>query len=115
MIVSSHNLLELQDLIDEVGVIVNGELVASGTVEEVTRRERRFEIIFDSEVTPEIVVELKKLSQVNQVDYDSFQMTVGLDADHEEGLNGALKRKLLNSKTQGFQVKTWVGPSPQEK
>lgn len=102
VIVSSHNLLELQDLIDEVGVIVNGELVASGTVEEVTRRERRFEIIFDSEVTPEIVVELKKLSQVNQVDYDSFQMTVGLDADHEDGLNGALSQLFLFLVEQGM-------------
>ncbi len=95
VIVSSHNLLELQDLIDEVGVIVNGELVASGTVEEVTRRERRFELILDTEVTPELVVELKKLSQVSSVEFDGYQLTVDLDAESEEGINGALSQLYL--------------------
>ena len=92
VIVSSHNLLELQDLIDEVGVIFDGELVASGSVEEVTRRERRFEILLDTIVTPELVVEMKKLSQVQKVEYEEYQLTVDLDAEYEGGLNGALSQ-----------------------
>ena len=39
---------------------------------------------------------------MNQVDYDSFQMTVGLDADHEDGLNGALSQLFLFLVEQGM-------------
>ena len=101
VIVSSHNLLELQDLIDEVGVIVGGELVASGTVEEVTRRDRRFEILLDRKVTPELVVEVKQLSHVSQVEFDGHQLMVSLNAEHEDGLNGALSQLYLFLVEQG--------------
>lgn len=92
VIVSSHNLLELQDLIDSVGVIVGGELISSGTVEEVTRRARRFEIHLDAKVEVELVVELKQLSHINEVEFSDQQLTVSLNADQEDGLNGALSQ-----------------------
>ena len=92
VIVSSHNLLELQDLIDSVGVIVGGELISSGTVEEVTRRARRFEIHLDAKVEVELVVEVKQLSHVNEVEFSDHQLTVSLNADQEDGLNGALSQ-----------------------
>ena len=92
VIVSSHNLLELQDLIDSVGVIVGGELISSGTVEEVTRRARRFEIHLDAKVEVELVVELKQLSHINEVEFSDQQLTVSLNADQENGLNGALSQ-----------------------
>ena len=92
VIVSSHNLLELQDLIDSVGVIVGGELISSGTVEEVTRRARRFEIHLDAKVEVELVVELKQLSHINEVEFSDQQLTVSLNADQDDGLNGALSQ-----------------------
>ena len=84
LVIASHNLLELQDLIDSVGVIVGGELISSGTVEEVTRRARRFEIHLDAKVEVELVVELKQLSHINEVEFSDQQLTVSLNADQEE-------------------------------
>ncbi len=108
VIVSSHNLLELQDLIDEVGVIVDGKLVASGTVEEVTQRDRRFEVTFGVPVTPEMLVQIDQLDAVQSVNFDSYQMSIDLDASGETGLDQALltlQQKLVDLGTPAYELR----------
>jgi len=108
VIVSSHNLLELQDLIDEVGVIVDGKLVASGTVEEVTQRDRRFEVTFGVPVTPEMLVQIDQLDAVQSVNSDSYQMSIDLDASGETGLDQALltlQQKLVDLGTPAYELR----------
>ncbi|MDG2085524.1 MAG: ABC transporter ATP-binding protein [Planctomycetota bacterium] len=108
VIVSSHNLLELQDLIDEVGVIVAGKLVASGTVEEVTQRDRRFEVTFGVPVTPEMLVQVDQLDGVQSANYDGSQMSIDLDASGENGLNQALlelQQKLVDLGTPAYELR----------
>ncbi|NCG12127.1 MAG: ATP-binding cassette domain-containing protein [Planctomycetia bacterium] len=108
VIVSSHNLIELQDLIDEVGVIVDGKLVASGTVEEVTQRDRRFEVTFGVPVTPEMLVQIDQLDAVQSVNSDSYQMSIDLDASGETGLDQALltlQQKLVDLGTPAYELR----------
>ncbi|NCF99382.1 MAG: ATP-binding cassette domain-containing protein [Planctomycetia bacterium] len=108
VIVSSHNLIELQDLIDEVGVIVDGKLVASGTVEEVTQRDRRFEVTFGVPVTPEMLVQIDQLDAVQSVNFDSYQMSIDLDASGETGLDQALltlQQKLVDLGTPAYELR----------
>jgi ABC-2 type transport system ATP-binding protein len=44
-VISSHNLLEIQDLCDHVAILDKGRLVVSGSVEEITRSGRMLEIV----------------------------------------------------------------------
>ncbi len=94
VIVSSHNLLELQDLISEIAVIVDGSMVESGSVADVTKRARRFELTLGRTPAAEEIDQLKQLPLVRQIEVDQKRITIDIDASGEEGIDGALLQLL---------------------
>ncbi len=90
VIVSSHNLLELQDLIDEIAVIADGKMIETGTIEEVTRRDRRFEIRVGRQVSEDESQKLEQTEHVRKVSPDGNRITVDLDGGGEGGIDAAL-------------------------
>ncbi len=90
VIVSSHNLLELQDLIDEIAVIADGKMIETGTIEEVTRRDRRFEIRVGRQVSEDESQQLEQAEHVRKVSPDGNRITVDLDGGGEGGIDAAL-------------------------
>ena len=94
VIVSSHNLLELQDLIDEVAVLVDGKMVASGTIDEVTGSARRFELRLGRKISPGDLQQILDEELVRAVHQDGVQLTVDLDASAKRGLDEALGQLL---------------------
>jgi len=94
VIVSSHNLLELQDLIDEVAVLVDGKMVASGTIDEVTGSARRIELRLGREISPGELQQILDEERVRAVHQDGVQLTVDLDASAKRGLDEALGQLL---------------------
>ncbi|MDE0957876.1 MAG: ABC transporter ATP-binding protein [Planctomycetota bacterium] len=94
VIVSSHNLLELQDLIDEVAVIVAGRMVASGPIDEVTGSARRFELRLGRVISPGELQQIRDEELVRGVSQDGTQLTVDLDASADGGLDAALDQLL---------------------
>jgi ABC-2 type transport system ATP-binding protein len=61
IIVSSHNLAEIQELCDHVAILDQGKLVACGAVSEITRAGRKFEIQLSRSLT---AAETEKLSSL---------------------------------------------------
>jgi ABC-2 type transport system ATP-binding protein len=94
VIVSSHNLLELQDLIDEVAVIVAGKMVASGPIDEVTGSARRFELRLCREISTGELQQILDEELVRTVSQNGIQLTVDLDASAKRGLDEALDQLL---------------------
>ncbi|MGE4620384.1 MAG: ABC transporter ATP-binding protein [Planctomycetota bacterium] len=94
VIVSSHNLLELQEIIDQVAVIVEGQMVASGSVDEVTQRDRRFEIRIARSLTAEQEAVLRSCPRVQHLESLEDRLTVDLDASGEGGLDDSLTELL---------------------
>ncbi|MEC9475842.1 MAG: ABC transporter ATP-binding protein [Planctomycetota bacterium] len=102
VVVSSHNLLELQEIIDQVAIIVEGKMVASGTVEEVTRRDRRFEIRLSKEPSVEQQEALRGCPAVRHLESSADRLAVDLDASGEGGIDQALTELLQMMLDQGF-------------
>lgn len=94
VIVSSHNLLELQEIIDQVAIITEGKMVASGTVEEVTSRDRRFEIRLARNPSDEQLEAIRSCSSVHQLTHQDGRLTVDLDASGDGGIDQALNELL---------------------
>ncbi len=82
ILVSSHVLTELQDLCDEIGIMRNGKMVVSGTIEEITQRKQSsrtlevelFEISPDLSKFVERWPTLSELKQTHQT-IAQFEMT----------------------------------------
>lgn len=90
VIVSSHNLLELQEIIEQVAIISEGKMVASGSVDDVTKRDRRFEIRIGVKITPDQQDALKSCEKVRHISCSDDRMTVDLDASGDGGIDEAL-------------------------
>jgi ABC-type multidrug transport system ATPase subunit len=102
VIVSSHNLLELQEIIEQVAIISEGKMVASGSVEEVTRRDRRFEIRLGVKITPDQEDALRSCQKVRHISCIDDHLTVDLDASGEGGMDEALTELLHAMLEQGI-------------
>lgn len=102
VIVSSHNLLELQEIIDQVAIITEGKMVASGTVDEVTRRDRRFEIRLAKGPSVEQQEALRGCAAVRHLVSNNGRLTVDLDASGEGGIDQALVDLLQKMLDQGI-------------
>lgn len=65
---SSHNLSEVQSVCDRVGIIRDGQLVASETVESLTRKQfHRISLTFE-QVPPEAAFEISGVCEVSRID-----------------------------------------------
>ena len=89
ILVSSHVLTELQDLCDEIGIMRNGKMVVSGTIEEITQRKqssRTLEVeLF--EISPdlsEFVEQWPTLSELRQTHESKAQFQITHSGDRKE-------------------------------
>jgi len=102
VIVSSHNLLELQEIIERVAIISEGKMVASGSVEEVTRRDRRFELRLGVKITSDQEDALRSCEKVRHISCIDDRLTVDLDASSEGGVDEALTELLQAMLKEGI-------------
>jgi len=102
VIVSSHNLAEIQELCDHVAILDEGRLVACASVEEITRSGRKVELRLSRSLSDTEIEGLLRLPGVAACDPRSRDMryTVSLDLS-DEGLDidrvtASLLRALLD-------------------
>lgn len=80
VLISSHNLAEIQDLCDHVAILDEGHLVTVGSVEEITRSGKKLEVRLSRMLAPEESVSLSSLPGVKSVAGNgSAQYTIHLD------------------------------------
>jgi ABC-2 type transport system ATP-binding protein len=89
ILVSSHVITELQDLCDEIGIMRNGKMVVSGSIEEITQRKqssRRLEIelLEESHQFTEFVEQWPTLSELKKTHDTKAQFEISHSGGREE-------------------------------
>ncbi len=81
VLVSSHNLEEMQDLCEHIAILDNGELVASGPVDVVTGSTQAIRMTFRRDLSDEEIDGFRTLNGVEEVEKidDEFQFIVSTD------------------------------------
>jgi ABC-type multidrug transport system ATPase subunit len=94
IIVSSHNLGEIQELCDHVAILDHGNLVLSGSVDEITRAEREYNLSLSRPLQNSELEELSSIEGVRNIKVVShpganqgkgageYLVTLDLSADH---------------------------------
>ncbi|HIA27199.1 MAG TPA: ABC transporter ATP-binding protein [Planctomycetes bacterium] len=99
VIVSSHNLLELEGIVDEVAIIDHGRILACGHIDEVTRLDRRLVLRFGRDLTADEVQILSVIEGVEGVEADDLEecgeVTIALAAS--VGESAATVQRILRS------------------
>ncbi len=94
IVISSHNLTELEELCDAAAILDRGKLVASGSMEELTRSVGEIRIALASDAPP--VEELRALPCLSAADFDAGRRLLTLayspgKTEAEEVIGEALK------------------------
>ena len=89
ILVSSHVLTELQDLCDEIGIMRDGKMVVSGSIEEITQRKQSYRILEVELWEPstkftELVEQWPTLSELKQTHESKPQFEISHSGDREE-------------------------------
>jgi ABC-2 type transport system ATP-binding protein len=86
IIISSHNLAEIQDLCDHVAILDQGKLVACGSVAEITRTGRKIEVSLSRLLTSEETEKLSFLPGIQSLSLSGPERyTIALDLSRMEG------------------------------
>jgi len=101
VVLSSHNLAEVQELCDHVAILDHGKLVAEGSVEEITRSGRQLELELPRDPSPDEKGRLEALAGVATVEARGsrrFQATMDLSDPSltPEDVTASLLRTLLD-------------------
>jgi ABC-2 type transport system ATP-binding protein len=67
IVISSHNLQEIQELCDHVGILDHGRLVLAGPMDEIIRSDRRFDLLLSRQLQNDEQSRLCSLPGVRQV------------------------------------------------
>ncbi len=96
VLLSSHNLQEIQDLCDSVVILDKGKVKFDADMREVTRSDNLSRIAAFNPISSPVAAALKELSFVSGVDLDEDARTVNVHFTFSEGGNkeGAMKRVL---------------------
>ena len=97
IMISSHILSELEEICDHVGIIEHGQLIYSGTIEEIKPRlgihtKVRVQVLDNEEKAIEI---LSALPQIHQV--QSFKNYISVTFKEGEKMDGIIARTLVNA------------------
>jgi ABC-2 type transport system ATP-binding protein len=89
ILVSSHVLTELQDLCDEIGIMRNGKMVVSGSIEEITQRKQssrtlEVELLEPSTQFPEFLEQWPTLSELKQTHESEPHFEISHSGNREE-------------------------------
>ena len=89
ILVSSHVLTELQDLCDEIGIMRNGKMVVSGSIEEITQskqssRTLEVELLKPTNQFPEFLEQWPTLSELKQTHESKPHFEISHSGNREE-------------------------------
>ena len=89
ILVSSHVLTELQDLCDEIGIMRDGKMVVSGSIEEITQRKKssrklEIELLEESHQFTEFVEQWPTLSELKKTHDTKAQFEISHSGGREE-------------------------------
>jgi ABC-type multidrug transport system ATPase subunit len=87
VVISSHNLVEVQELCDHVAILDKGKLVASGSVEEITRTARKLEVRLSRSLTQEEctrLLELEGLAHIKNVGMERYTLSLDLSGREDK-------------------------------
>ena len=89
ILVSSHVLTELQDLCDEIGIMRNGKMVVSGSIEEITQRRQstrtlEIELLEVSSKLSEVLEQCPTLFGLKQIHESKLHYEISHSGDHQE-------------------------------
>ncbi len=89
ILISSHVLTELQDLCDEIGMMKNGEMVVTGSIEEITQNRKssriiEIELVKSSYRIEEIAGEWPTLSDLSTVNESSTLFEISHSGDRDD-------------------------------
>ena len=88
IIVSSHNLAEIQELCDHVAILDQGKLVACGAVADITRTERIYDMHLSRNVTPEeseILLSLPGVKSIMAAGPERYSISIDASAMKDGG------------------------------
>jgi ABC-2 type transport system ATP-binding protein len=98
IMISSHNLAEIQELCDHVAILDKGKLVSAGSVADITRAGQEFDLTLSRDLTEAELAELRAIRGVaGMAMQGSGKCSAKLDAtDHDtDEILAALLRRLL--------------------
>ncbi|MHC4559585.1 MAG: ABC transporter ATP-binding protein [Planctomycetota bacterium] len=110
IVVSSHNLEEIQELCDHVAILNHGNLVLAGSVDEITRADREYNLCLSRALQHSELEQLRSIEGVRSIKMLSdpganqpkasaeYLVTLDLSADHvdQDALIGAILRSVLD-------------------
>lgn len=99
VVVSSHNLAEIQELCDHVAILDHGKVVASGSVDELTAGSRELDVRLSRRLEEAEVARLRGLPAVESVDSGNaptyaFHFDVSGDQDWDDAVASLLRAAL---------------------
>jgi ABC-2 type transport system ATP-binding protein len=100
IVLSSHNLAEIQQLCDHVAILDHGELVHVGSVEQLTRSGRELDLRLSRSLSPAELEQLRALPGVIEVigsDPPSYAVRLDLDGQGWDDVVARVLRQLLDT------------------
>lgn len=100
-VISSHNMLEIQEMCDHVAILDHGKLITHGSVQEITRAGRQMEITFGRPLTDNEHAALDSLSIVTKIEQrgpERYRLLMDIDGSvlDDDGAIGMVLRTLLD-------------------
>ena len=110
ILISSHVLTELQDLCDEIGMMKDGEMVVTGSIEEITRdrsssRIIEIELIQPSARVEEIAVEWPTTSNLSPINNSSTLFEISHSGDKNDLSKFLIKLVEENQEVVSFSTR----------
>ncbi|MEE2886584.1 MAG: ABC transporter ATP-binding protein [Planctomycetota bacterium] len=100
-VISSHNMLEIQEMCDHVAILDHGKLITHGSVQEITRAGRQLEMTFGRPLTDQqrdALANMQVISAIEQRGPERYRLMLDLDGssmDEDAGI-AAVLRSLLD-------------------
>jgi len=105
VILSSHQLYQVQKICDRAGIMSKGKLVVEGSLDELGKQATtgsRYQIEIETDQpSPQAVDIIKKLAGVNTVEAKDNRLLIGADSD----LRGVIAKAMVNNDIPPIQMK----------
>ncbi|MFQ5503431.1 MAG: ABC transporter ATP-binding protein [Planctomycetota bacterium] len=96
VMISSHNLAEIQELCDHVAILDEGKLVSCGSVEEMTRASRLLQLELSRELSEQEVDRLLRIDEISRIE-DQGKRSYELALDLRDSVPDRLIREVLRA------------------
>jgi len=99
-VISSHNMLEIQEMCDHVAILDHGRLITHGSVQDITRQGRQLEVTFGRSLSDHETSTLQGLAVISSVEQrgpERYRMMLDLQGtgmDDDAGITAILRALL---------------------